>query len=44
VASWEEAFREVERDDPAKVTLFPSTKGSTATQWADDRTYVGVRL
>jgi hypothetical protein len=44
VASWEEAFREVERDDPAKVTLYPSPKGSTATHWADDRTYVGVRF
>jgi hypothetical protein len=44
VAAWEQAFREVERDDPAKVGPYPSTKGSTATQWADDRTYVGVRL
>jgi hypothetical protein len=44
VASWEEAFREVERDDPAKVTLYPSPKGSTATHWADDRTYLGVRF
>lgn len=26
VASWEEAFREVERDDPAKVTLYPSQR------------------
>ena len=44
VASWEQAFREVERDDPAKVKLYPSPKGSTATHWADDRTYVGVRF
>jgi hypothetical protein len=44
VAAWEEAFREVERDDPAKVTLYPSPKGSTADHWADDRTYLGVRF
>jgi hypothetical protein len=44
VASWEEAFREVERDDPNKVALYPSPKGSTATHWADDRTYLGVRF
>lgn len=44
VASWEEAFREVERDDPAKVKLYPSPKGSTASNWADDRTYLGVRF
>ena len=44
VASWEEAFREVERDDPAKVTLYLSPKGSTATHWTDDRTYLGVRF
>ncbi len=44
VASWEKAFMEVEREDPAKVKLFPSPKGSTATHWADDRTYLGVRF
>lgn len=44
VASWEQAFREVERDDPAKVILYPSPKGSTASHWTDDRTYLGVRF
>jgi hypothetical protein len=44
VASWEEAFREVERDDPAKVLQYLSPKGSTATHWSDDRTYLGVRF
>ncbi|MCB8819651.1 hypothetical protein [Microvirga rosea] len=44
VASWEEAFAEAEREDPAKVVLYPSPKGSTASNWADDRTYLGVRL
>jgi len=44
VASWEEAFREVEREDPAKVILYPSPKGSTATHWTDDRTYLGVKF
>ena len=44
VAAWEKAFQEVERDDPEKVKFYVSAKGSTSTQWADDRTYVGVRL
>lgn len=44
VASWEQAFQEVERDDPAKVILYPSPKGSTATHWTDDRTYVGIKF
>jgi hypothetical protein len=44
VASWEEAFREVEREDPNKVLHYLSPKGSTATHWADDRTYLGVRF
>jgi hypothetical protein len=44
VASWEKAFAEAERDDPAKVLLYPSPKGSAASLWADDRTYLGIRL
>lgn len=44
VASWEAKFREVERVDPHKVDAYPSVKGTTATQWADDRTYLGVEL
>jgi hypothetical protein len=44
VASWEQAFAEAERDDPAKIRLYPSPKGSTPSAWADDRTYLGVRL
>jgi hypothetical protein len=44
VAAWEKAFAEAEREDPAKVLLYPSPKGSTATFWADDRTYLGVRF
>jgi hypothetical protein len=44
VASWEEAFAEVERDDPHKIGSFASTKGSTPTAFADDRTYIGVML
>lgn len=44
VASWEQAFQEVERDDPAKVILYPSPKGSTATHWTDDRTYLGIKF
>jgi hypothetical protein len=44
VSSWEKAFAEAEREDPAKVLLYPSPKGSTATTWADDRTYLGLRF
>lgn len=44
VAAWEKAFAEAEREDPAKVHLYPSPKGSTASHWADDRTYLAVRF
>lgn len=44
VKAWEDTFAAVERDDPSKVRLFPSVKGSTADGYADDRTYLGVRL
>ncbi|MCG7394896.1 hypothetical protein MHY87_18520 [Microvirga sp. ACRRW] len=44
VAAWEKAFTEAEREDPAKVLLYPSPKGSTASLWADDRTYLAVRF
>jgi hypothetical protein len=42
VNAWEEAFRTVERDDPAKIGAHLSPRGSTSTLWADDRSYVGV--
>lgn len=44
VAAWEEAFREVEAEDPHKIGRYMSTKGTTATVLTDDRTYLGVRL
>jgi hypothetical protein len=44
VVAWEKAFAEAEREDPAKVLLYPSPKGSTSSLWADDRTYLGVRF
>jgi len=44
VAAWEKAFAEAERDDPAKIRLYSSPKGSTASLWADDRTYLAVRF
>ncbi len=43
LASWEARHAEVEREDPAKVGRFRSTKGSTPGRWSDDRTYIGVR-
>jgi len=50
IAAWEAAFAQVEAEDPAKVGVHRSTKGSipgtgsAAGRWADDRTYVGVKL
>jgi hypothetical protein len=44
VAAWERKFAEVEAADPHKVLLYPSPKGSVDGQWADDRTYLGVRF
>ncbi|WP_323014871.1 hypothetical protein [Devosia sp.] len=44
VASWEEAFRAVEAEDPHKIGRYMSTKGTTGLALTDDRTYLGVRL
>lgn len=44
VASWENAFRDVEARDPHKIGDFLSTKGTTAATLTDDRSYLGVRL
>ena len=44
VDSWEAKFRGVERCDPHKIGAYPSVKGSTAANYADDRTYLGVVL
>ncbi len=44
VASWEAAFAEVEREDPRKLGPHLGTKGTTATAFADDRSYLGVML
>lgn len=41
--SWEQAFREVEREDPLKIGAYPSTKGSTGGILTDDRTIVIAR-
>ena len=38
IDSWEEAFREVEMEDPLKIGTYPSTKGSSAHSYTDDRT------
>lgn len=44
VAAWEAAFQEVEAEDPHKIGRYMSTKGTTASQLTDDRSYLGVRL
>jgi len=43
-ASWEAAFAEVEAEDLHKIGRYMSTKGTTATQVTDDRSYLGVRF
>jgi hypothetical protein len=42
IASWEAAFREVERIDPEKIDRYPSVKGSSPGRYADDRTVVVI--
>lgn len=44
VAAWEAAFRVAEAEDPAKVEVYLSPRGSAAGNWADDRSYLGVEL
>ena len=42
IAAWEQAFREVEAEDPAKIGAYASVKGTLGAIKADDRTYLGV--
>lgn len=44
VAAWEAAFERVEKEDPYKIGAYLSTKGTTASSWTDDRSYLGVRF
>ena len=44
VTAWEAKFAAVEREDPRKIGRYMSTKGTTDTQWTDDRGYLGIRL
>jgi hypothetical protein len=44
VAAWEAAAREVERIDAEKVRAYAAPKGSTPRLFADDRSYLGLRL
>lgn len=44
IAAWEAAFNEVEAEDFHKIGRYMSTKGTTATQLTDDRSYLGIRL
>jgi len=44
VAAWEAAFQEVEAEDPHKIGRYLSTKGTTASQLTDDRSYLGVHM
>ncbi len=43
-ASWEDAFRQVEKEDLHKIGRYMSVKGTTEVQLTDDRTYLGIRL
>ena len=44
VDAWEAAFRQAEAEDAAKVELYLSPRGSAGGLWADDRSYLGIRL
>ena len=44
VAAWEAAFQAAEAEDPAKIDIHLSPKGSGGGMWADDRSYLGVIL
>lgn len=43
-ASWEQGFAEVEKEDPYKMDKYPSTKGSNANSFTDDRTVLIARF
>ncbi|MBU2888087.1 protein phosphatase 2C domain-containing protein [Celeribacter halophilus] len=38
VANWETRFDEIEEEDPHKIHAFPEVKGSSSTEFSDDRT------
>ncbi|WP_202814429.1 hypothetical protein [Falsirhodobacter sp. alg1] len=38
VADWERRFDEIEAEDPHKLHAFPEVKGSSSTEFSDDRT------
>lgn len=38
VADWEQRFDEIEAEDPHKTHAFPEVKGSSSTEFSDDRT------
>ncbi|MBI2011183.1 hypothetical protein HYS91_00290 [Candidatus Daviesbacteria bacterium] len=44
IDSWEQAFTEVEAEDPLKLDKYPSTKGSVDGKSTDDRTVMIVRF
>jgi hypothetical protein len=43
VASWEEEFERVEAADPSKIESCPAIKGSTSTEFSDDRSVLIVQ-
>ncbi len=40
LAAWEQTFAEIEVIDPHKVSKYPNVKGSTATDFSDDRSVI----
>ena len=43
LAAWEAEFQRVEEVDSHKIDRFPAIKGSTSSEFSDDRTVVIVR-
>lgn len=44
ISSWEQAFMDVEEEDPYKIGRFASTKGSSKDSFTDDRTILIARI
>ena len=44
ILDWERRFAEVEVEDPRKLTAFPNVKGSTASEFSDDRSIISINF
>ena len=40
IEAWEQMFAEIEKIDPHKIHKYPNVKGSTTTDFSDDRSVI----